>query len=195
MQFYKNLKNLNVKIWLCLQSNIITNIYIGMTFRYKITHKSSQTYFLQGRYSPSLLAGPSGIRLGWGIETKGRFEAERPPTSVGPPSGGRAAFWSPMHPLYSTRPHGLVQAIFWHTCPDLDLGPWYCLTHESHIALSGSMTSRVRVSARSRPSPPFYPHFNRPSGFWPCVKSCLVGGSDKYIISYGGVPIMLWLTC
>ena len=20
----------------------------------------------------------------------------------------------------------------------------------------------------------------RPSGFWPCVKSCLVGGSDKY---------------
>ena len=21
-----------------------------------------------------------------------------------------------------------------------------------------------------------YPHFNRPSGFWPCVKSCLVGG-------------------
>ena len=21
---------------------------------------------------------------------------------------------------------------------------------------------------------------NRPSGFWPCVKSCLVGGSDKY---------------
>ena len=42
------------------------------------------------------------------------------------------------------------------------------------------MTSRVRVSARSRPSPPLYPHFNRPSGFWPCVKSCLVGGSDKY---------------
>ena len=22
--------------------------------------------------------------------------------------------------------------------------------------------------------------FNQPSGFWPCVKSCLVGGSDKY---------------
>ena len=41
-------------------------------------------------------------------------------------------------------------------------------------------TSRVRVTARSRPSPPLYPHFNRPSGFWPCVKSCLVGGSDKY---------------
>ena len=31
-------------------------------------------------------------------------------------------------------------------------------------------------------SPPLYSHFNRPSGFWPCVKSCLVGGSDKYRI-------------
>ena len=30
-------------------------------------------------------------------------------------------------------------------------------------------------------SPPLYPHFNWPSGFWPCVKSCLVGGSDKYL--------------
>ena len=44
-----------------------------------------------------------------------------------------------------------------------------------------TQTSRVRVSARSRPSPPLYPHFNWPSGFWPCVKSCLVGGSDKYL--------------
>ena len=43
-----------------------------------------------------------------------------------------------------------------------------------------AQTSRDRVSAPSRPSPPLYPHFNRPSGFWPCVKSCLVGGSDKY---------------
>ena len=48
---------------------------------------------------------------------------KRPPASVGQPLGGRAAFQTPMHPLYSTRPHGLVQAIFWHTCPDLDLGP------------------------------------------------------------------------
>ena len=45
------------------------------------------------------------------------------------------------------------------------------------------MTSRIRVSASSRPSPPLYPHFNRPSGFWPCVKSCLVGGNDKYRFS------------
>ena len=68
------------------------------------------------------------------IETNGRFEAEKPPTSGGPTSGGplsgrRAAFQTPLHSLYSTRPHGLVQAIFGHTCPDPDLGPWYCLTH------------------------------------------------------------------
>ena len=74
-----------------------------------------------------------------------------------PASGGRAAFQIRLHALYSTRPHGLVQAISWHTCPDLDLGPWYGLTHLIHIALSGSMTSRVRVSARSRPPPPFIP--------------------------------------
>ena len=47
----------------------------------------------------------------------------RPPVSVWQPSGGRAAFQILMHALYSTRPHGLVQAIFWYTCPDLDLGP------------------------------------------------------------------------
>ena len=28
--------------------------------------------------------------------------------------------------------------------------------------------------------PPLYPHFNRPSGFWPCVKPCLVGDIGKY---------------
>ena len=61
-------------------------------------------------YFPGLLARLSGIRVGWGIETNGRFEAERPPSSVGPPSGERAAFLSPMHPLYSTR--SLVQARF-----------------------------------------------------------------------------------
>ena len=32
--------------------------------------------------------------------------------------------------------------------------------------------------------PPLYPHFNWPSGFWPCVKSCLVGGSDKYYLRW-----------
>ena len=109
------------------------------------------------------------------LRTKG------PPTSAGPHSGGKAAFFfTPMHPLYSTRPHVLVQAIFWRTCLDLDLGPWYCSTHETHIALSGSMISRFRVSARSRHFLPIYPHFYWPSGFWPWVKFCLVGGSAKY---------------
>ena len=56
-----------------------------------------------------------------GRSINGRFDAERHPTSAGPPSGEQAAFLTPMHPLYSTRPHGLVQAIIWDTCPDLDL--------------------------------------------------------------------------
>ena len=47
------------------------------------------------------LAGPSGIRAGWGIEINGRFEAERPLTSAGPLSGGRAATLTPFSPVYS----------------------------------------------------------------------------------------------
>ena len=44
-----------------------------------------------------------------------------------------------------------------------------------------SSTDKQGSSLGSFPtSPPLYPHFNRPSGFSPCVKSCLVGGSDKY---------------
>ena len=80
-----------------------------------------------------------------------------PQLRLGHPRVGELLFFTPMHSLYSTRPYGLVQAIFWHTCPDLDFGPWYCLTHEVHIAFSGSMTSRVRVSARSRPPSPCIP--------------------------------------
>ena len=38
----------------------------------------------------------------------------------------------------------------------------------------------ARASVRTRPSPPLNPHYNRPSDHWPCVKSCLVGGCDKY---------------
>ena len=82
-----------------------------------------------GNLQRDTFAGPSGIRVGWGIEINDRFQTEMPPASVGLPSGGWAVFLTPMHPLYSTRPHGLVQAIFWHMCPDLDLGPWYCLPH------------------------------------------------------------------
>ena len=76
--------------------------------------------WIDGSYLPGL--GVTLLTWTRSIETNGRFEAERPPTSVGPPSDGRAAFLSPVHSLYSTRPHGLVQAIFWHTCPDQDLG-------------------------------------------------------------------------
>ena len=44
-----------------------------------------------------------------------------------------------------------------------------------------SSTDKQGSSLGSFPTfPPLYPHFNWPSGFWPCVKSCLVGGSDKY---------------
>ena len=66
-------------------------------------------------YLPWLLLG----RLAFvpdGVSINGRFEAKRLQASAGPPSGGRAAFLTPMHPLYSTRPHGLLQAIFWHSC-------------------------------------------------------------------------------
>ena len=58
-----------------------------------------------------------------------------------------------------------------------------------------AQTSRVRVSAPSRPSPPLYPHFNRPSGFWPCVKSCLVGGSDKYMARPRLFSWAVWHSC
>ena len=50
-----------------------------------------------------------------------------------------------------------------------------------------SSTDKQGSSLGSFPtSPPLYPHFNRPSGFWPCVKSCLVGGSDKYLVHCPG---------
>ena len=85
-------------------------------------------------------------------------------------------------PLNGTRPWCLVQAITRHTCPDPHLGSWNCLPHQAHIAPSEPMSSTDQQgsSLDSFPTfPPPYPHFNRPSGFWPCVKSCLVGGSDK----------------
>ena len=43
-------------------------------------------------YTYLALAGPSGIRAGWGIEINGKFEVESPPASAGPP----------LSPLYST---------------------------------------------------------------------------------------------
>ena len=85
-------------------------------------------------------------------------------------------------PMYGTRPCCLVQAITRHTCPDPHLGSWNCLPHQAHIAPSEPMSSTDQQGSSLDSFltfPPPYPHFNRPSGFWPCVKSCLVGGSDK----------------
>ena len=53
----------------------------------------------------------------------GILEAERPPTSVGPPSGGWAASLTPLTPLYGTGPRCPFQAIIRHPCLDPDLGP------------------------------------------------------------------------
>ena len=103
------------------------------------------------------------------------------------PAKGRCSqkplFGRSQEPMYGTRPWCLVQAITRHTCPDPHLGSWNCLPHHSHIAPSEPMSSTDQQGSSLDSFPTFplpYPHFNRPSGFWPCVKSCLVGGSDKY---------------
>ena len=67
-------------------------------------------------------AGPSGLRAEWGVEINDRFDAERPPASTGPPSGGQTTTLKPLSPMYSTRPCFLLQAITRHPCPDPDLG-------------------------------------------------------------------------
>ena len=53
-------------------------------------------------------------------QTRGRIG---PQHQLGNLRVGELLFQIRLHALYSTRPHGLVQAICWHTCPDLDLGP------------------------------------------------------------------------
>ena len=82
--------------------------------------------------------------------TNCRLEAVRPPVSAGPHSVGLAL-----------------------------LTPCYCLVHQAHIGLSGSMCN-IDQQGSSLGSYPTMPspslHFNRPSGHWPCVKPCLVGG-------------------
>ena len=164
---YDNAVEIYILIW-CFSDNITNE---KMNYVHYINKYSSLAFWL-GRLT---FVSDRVSKLMADSRPKG------PQLQLGHPRVDELLFSPTLHSLYSTRPHGLVQAIFWHTCPDLDLGPWYCLTHWTHIALSGSMTSRVRVSARFRPSPPLYPHFNRPSGFWPCIKSCMVGGSDKYL--------------
>ena len=53
-------------------------------------------------YTSPALAGPSGIRAGWGIEINDRFEAERSPSSAVASSGGRAATLTLLSPIYSS---------------------------------------------------------------------------------------------
>ena len=77
----------------------------------------------------------------------------------------------PLYPMYSTGP-----------CPDPHLGSWNCLAHQAHIALSEPM-SYIDQQGRSLGSfptfPSSYPHFNQPSGYWPCVEPCVVGDIGK----------------
>ena len=75
-------------------------------------------------YSPGLLAGPCGIRVGWGIEYW--YIRSRKAPNLGHLRVGELQSLSP---LYSTRPCCLVQAITRHTCPDPNLDSWNCLPH------------------------------------------------------------------
>ena len=42
--------------------------------------------------------------------------------------------------------------------------------------------------------PALNPYYNRPSGYWPWVESCPVGGSDKYIQWWQVLFLLLFLT-
>ena len=68
----------------------------------------------------------------------------------------------------------------------VDLGPGPVRFIMPTLHLVGwwpAQTNRVRALVRARPSPPLISTLSWLSGHWPCVKSCLVGGSDKYLIS------------
>ncbi len=96
-----------------------------------------------------------------------------------------------LYPLIGLRAFDLVSSRVWweaatntYTPPAFWIRETACLIRPT-LHLVGrwaAQTSRVWVSARYQPSPPLYSHFNRPLGFWLCVKSCLVGDSDKYLI-------------
>ena len=80
-----------------------------MLFLYRVRRKNLAYFSLSPSVEPwqnamvapysfyLALAGPSGIRAGWGIKISGRLEAESPPVTAGPLSAGRAT-------LYSTGP-------------------------------------------------------------------------------------------
>ena len=72
--------------------------------------------------------------------------------------------------------------------PGLMFGSMSCDALQAHIALSEPMTSIVQQgpSLGSSSTPPSLNlHYNRPTGHWPCVTSCLVGGRDKYHFAAG----------
>ena len=77
----------------------------------------------------------------------------------------------------------LLSSLSRHTCLDPDLGPkpaWLIRLTLHEVGRWATQTSNIWASAGTRPTPPLNPHFNRPSGHWPCVKPCLVGGRGKY---------------
>ena len=114
-----------------------------------------------------------GIRAGWGIEINGKFEAERPPSSVGPPSVGRPATLTLLSSLYSTGA----------CCRHTDLGPRPAKFIRPILHLVGrwpALTSRVRTSARARPSPPLNPHFKPTFGSLTLCQ-VLSGGRQRQI--------------
>ena len=81
----------------------------------------------------------------------GRLETVRLPISAGLPPGGRTALLTPS-------------------------------AHQAHIALSEPMSNIDQQGSSLGSFPTFpspYPHFNRPSGNWPCVEPCLVGDIGK----------------
>ena len=86
------------KITWHMGDNLFLRIYLLKKYGYHAfeIHVQKKHILFEAIYLPGLLAGPSGIRVGWVIETNGRLEAEILPTSVGPPSGGRAAFFAPL---------------------------------------------------------------------------------------------------
>ena len=83
-------------------------------------------------------------------------------------------------PMYGTRPCCLVQAITRHTYPDPYLGSWNCMPHQAHKWANEQHRPAGFESRLVLDPPPLYPHFDRPSGFWLCVKPRLVGDLGKY---------------
>ena len=61
---------------------------------------------------------------------------------------------------------------------------WLAMAHQAHFTQSEPMSyiDQQGSSLGSYPTfPSPYPHFNRPSGHWPWVKTCLVGSIGKYL--------------